>query len=266
MTLRTNTGSLFTNDLASEIAEGNIDGRSVIHKFGRDSSIGTSFTPVAAGAIWRTPQASAATALRVKAGGSADDDASGTGAREVTLEGIDQTGALVTESLATAGASASAATSTTFMRLFRAYVSASGTYATQSGGSHAATIIIENAAGSEDWASILLDGFALGQSTIACYTIPLGYTGLLESIELNVDSNKRAEILLFQRQNILESSAPYTGMRLLEEWAGVSADIQGNFSTPIKLPALTDVGFLAKAATSAEVDCSFKIELIEDGY
>lgn len=264
--IHTTTGSALTNSLDSNLAEGDIAGRSVIHKFGRNGSVGTTFAPVTDGGVWQTPLSSSASTLRIKAGGDANDTAAGTGAREITLQGVDETGALVSEAVATAGASASAATTTTFMRLFRAYVSESGTYASATDGSHADTITIEDGAGSEDWGSILLDGFALGQSTIACYTVPLGYTALIEAADINVQSNKTAEIILFQRQNILETSAPFSAMRVLEEWGGVSSDIQVTFTTPILLPGLCDVGFMAKAATTAEVDCGFTIELIKDGF
>ena len=90
------------------IASGRIPGLSVVHKFGR-ASVGTTYSPVTFGGVYNTPQVAGATTLRVKAG-DANDTAAGTGAREVTLIGLDETGAEVTEAVATAGAAASATT------------------------------------------------------------------------------------------------------------------------------------------------------------
>ena len=115
-----------------DVSRGLVSGMQSIKKFGRNAAVGTSFVPIAMGGVYQTPQGSAATALRIKSGGDANDTAAGSGARSVTLEGLDENFELATEALATAGASASSATSTTFTRLFRAYVTpdtGSGTYA-----------------------------------------------------------------------------------------------------------------------------------------
>jgi hypothetical protein len=249
----------------TNIAAGDYDGLTVIHKFGHNEAVSTSFVPVTSSGIYRTPQVSGATALRVKAGGHADDTAAGDGAREITLEGLDETGALVQEAVATAGASASSATTTTFLRLFRAWVSASGTYASASAGSHTATITIEKAAGSEDWATLVVNGFAQGQTEIAAYTVPLGKRAFIQSIQATVDSNKTATILGFHRENILETAAPYTAMRMFLELGGVSGQADYTPIAPLgPFPALTDFGFMARVvATTAEVDMEFEI-LLED--
>lgn len=249
-----------------EYVSGKISGYTVIHKFGRSVDVSTSMVPISIGEVYQTPQTGSATTLRVKAGGDANDTADGTGAREVTLIGIDETGAEVTETLATAGASASSATTTTFMRLYRFYVSASGTYATQSAGSHAAAITIENGAGGTDWGSIAVDSFPRGQSEIGAYTIPSGYTGYIRNISASVDSAKTATIILFQRQNILETSAPYSAMRAVNTYGGVT----GDFTIPLKSPlgpfhANTDVGFMGKLSSAGgSISVNYEILLIAD--
>ncbi len=247
----------------TEIAAGTVPGWSVVHKFGRNAAVGTSFVPCSIGGVYQTVQPASATSLRVAAG-NANDTAAGTGAREITLEGLDETGALVTEALATAGASASSGTTTTFIRLFRAYVSKSGTYATSSAGSHAANIVIENAAGGTTWATIDSTDFPRGQSEIGVYTVPLGYNGYVFDLTVNVSGNgtKPAELLFFQRANILEAAAPYTAMRLALNFGGVSDSFTYHFPVAIKYAALTDMGFMCKAASGTpEVDVEFDILL-----
>jgi len=263
------TGDPYHNipaDFLIEVKKGNVLGHSIVHKFGHNTSIGTTYVPVASLGLYNTPQVAGATTLRIKAGGNANDTAAGTGAREITLTGVDETGAEVTETLATAGASASGTTTATFMRLYRMSVSYSGTYATQNTGSHAATITIENGAGGTDWGAIDLDGFAFGQSTIGAYTIPLGKTAYLLGAELSAETTKTIDAIFFQRANILETAAPYTAMRALFEWSGIADSRTKLIKAPINgLEELTDIGFLVKVSTgTANVDIDFEILLVDN--
>lgn len=257
--------SYFNNSsYGAEVAQGNIAGQSVVHKFGRNAAVGTSFVPIALGGIYQTPQAASATTLRVKAG-NANDTAAGSGAREITLVGIDETGAEVTEAVATAGAAASSATTATFMRLYRAYVSASGTYATSTTGSHSADIVIENGAGGTDWLTIDSTGFTKGQSEVGAYTVPNGYTGYINKFFLSADTTKTTDFILFTREQILDAAAPYEAMRA--KFVGqTTGDITSVANMiPIKVTGPADVGFLAKIdAGTASVSVDFEILLIQD--
>lgn len=252
-------------DFWLSISSGDVPGYSVVHKFGRNDDVGTSFVPVAMGAAFPTPQAASATTLRIKAGGDAADTAAGVGAQSVLLQGLDETGAEITEELATAGASASATTAATFMRLYRAYVTASGIYAGAGTQSHVGDIVIENGAGGTDWLTIDATSMSMGQSEVALYSIPLGKTGYVKSIHISVASNKTADVLMFKRESILDSAAPYQARRLQIQFGAVAGEATLKPSTPMgPFPALTDIGFMAKAAASAEVDVDFEIILIDD--
>ena len=70
---------LGNSDFLTEVAKGNVAGNSIIHKFGKNISTNTSFTPVSIGGIYQTPQAGSATTLRIKSGGNANDTAAGSG-------------------------------------------------------------------------------------------------------------------------------------------------------------------------------------------
>lgn len=253
------------SDWYVDVADGSVDGWSVVHKFGA-ANVGTTYTPVCEGGFYRTPQVAGATTLRIKAGGDANDTAAGTGAREVTLEGLNATGAEIVETIATNGASASTATTNSFIRLHRLYVSASGTYATQSTGSHVGDIVVENSAGTEDWATITSTDFARGQSQIAVYSIPTGKKGFIKEVFMSIDTNKSVDVTFFQRENILETAAPYTPMRLITEAKGLS----GPFSLPIQTPingfdGPCDIGFMAKVSTgTADLTVDFEILLKDE--
>ena len=63
-----------------DISRSLASGISVVKKFGRNPAVGTSFVPVTQGSVYQTPQSGSATTLRIKAGGSANDTAAGSGA------------------------------------------------------------------------------------------------------------------------------------------------------------------------------------------
>jgi hypothetical protein len=250
----------------SEVAKGNVPGHSIVQKFGNNSLVGTTYVPISTGGIYRTPQVGSATTLRVKAGGNANDTLAGSGARKVLLQGLDETGALVTEEISLAGASASSATTTTFIRLFRAYVTESGTYATQAAGSHAGNIVIENGAGGTDWGTIELNGFALSQTRTGAYSVPLGKTAYLLSAQIQIESTKTVDIIFFQRQGILKTAAPYNAMRMVFEAGGlIDSFNKGGQSSWGPFPELTDIGFLAKISVgTANLSVDFEILLVDN--
>lgn len=255
-------------DFYTEVQKGNVPGHSIVHKFGHNPLTGALFGPITSTGTYPTPQVSGATTLRIKAGGDANDTALGSGAREVTLIGIDETGAEVSETLETAGASASSVTSATFIRLYRIAVSASGTYADGATGSHSATITIENGAGGTDWGSIDLNGFANSQSKIGAFTIPLGETGYVISSIINAEATKVVDAIFFKREGILKTAPPYDAMKIVYEIAGITnVRVIKPVSPSYPFPALTDIGFMAKVASgTADVDVDFEILLIKDGF
>jgi hypothetical protein len=240
---------LFKNklDWGVQVARGNILNATVTHRFGM-ATVGTSLVPITDNLVYRTPQAGAATELRIKAGGNAADTAAGAGARSVRLTGMNADGDMVSETLATAGASASAATSAAFIRLFDAEVVDSGTYGTQSAGSHVGNIVIENAAGGTDWATIPVNGFPTSNTSIGSYTIPRTYTGFIEGISIAVEGAKLVDILMLSRSGVLQTAAPYKPVKRVGEWIGVANTLVDTFTMPLAFEELTDVGLLGKVS------------------
>ena len=249
----------------SDVMRGKLPKYRIVHKFGHNESVGTTVEPICYGGVYPTPQVSGATTLRIKAGGDATDTAAGDGAREITLVGLDANGDEVTETLATNGASASSATTTAFLRLYRVYVSASGTYASSTAGSHTADITIEDSGGSADWATIEASNFPHGQSEIGAYSVPNGYRAFISHITIFIESAKPATIYLFQRPNILETSVPYSAMRVVYSIEGAA----GQLSVPLDYPlgpfdAGTDIGFMGNVAmNSTQISVNFELLLEE---
>lgn len=242
----------------SVIADGNSE-YTVVHKFGKNDGVGSSQEPLCLGGIYQMPQVANATTLRVKAG-DANDAAGGTGAREITLIGMDETGAEITENVPTAGATAGAVSSTTFIRLNRFFVAKSGTYPTAIGTfSQAAAIVIENGSGGTDWGTIAA---TMGQSHVGAYAIPLGKTAYINSWFATVDGNKAYDLFLFVRENILEASAPFSGLRNMTHIVGLKEPIVPAFKAPEgPFPELTDVVWVATASQAAVVSIDFEVLL-----
>ena len=221
--------------------------------------------PVAEGGTYRTPQVSGATTLRIKAGGNVNDDVGGSGAREITLEGLDASGSMIIDTLITNGVSASSVSSKSFLRVYRVFVSLSGTYATVSTGSHSADIVIENGSGGTDWATIHATGFPHSQSLIAVYSVPLGSTAFVDNIEVWVESTKIVDVIFFKRENILQTAAPYTAMRVQAEFTSVGGQESIDPHHPLgPFNELTDIGFMAKGASTPAVSIHFLIMLVKN--
>ena len=223
----------------------------VHHQFGRNISVGTTYQPIADTGIYRTPQPAAATALRIKAGGNAADTANGAGARSVKLWGIGVTGDEITQIIATNGALASAPTTLTFVRLYLVEVYTTGSYGSQIVGSHLGNITIENAAGTEDWAQIQLNGFPSGSTGIGTMTVPRNHIALVTSIHIMPDlsGTKSSDIIILKREGILETAAPYKPILKVQEFVGLIAAVEISFDMPLAFPELTDIGVLSKVSS-----------------
>lgn len=243
------------------IARGLMGGCSSYHVYGRNTTISSTPTPVTRSGYYRTPQANAPAYLRVRAGGNANDTANGSGGRSVTFIGIGIDGSLITETVQTAGASASAATTQGFIRLRDAIVATSGTYTSQTAGSHASTINIEDTNG-DLWGTIADGTIGRGNMEQAVFVTPKDRAALVTNIFVSSDADKKANIVFYKREGILQTAAPYSVMQLINEFPQSSGLIDLRFDPPLYFPPLTDFGFLASVSAST-VDVSVGIDIIE---
>jgi hypothetical protein len=237
-----------------DIARGIVTGARAIRQYGRNPAVSSTFVPLTRGGIYRTPQVGAQQALRIRAGGNANDTAAGSGAREITLVGLDATGEPITDTIATNGTSASAVSSKQFLRLTDAFVSKSGTYATQTALSHAATINIEDGAGNL-WAVIQDTDIPRGDTEIGAYSVPVNRSLYISHIRLQSDEANKTNVVMFKRSGILQTAAPYDGMQLIAEFPSLSGTEILTYDPPIRIEQLSDVGFLAKS-NSGTIDVS----------
>jgi len=182
--------------------------------------------------------------FRIKAGGNANDDANGTGARSVQLTYLDSEGVPVTEVLQTAGAAASAATSKQGRRLIRARVYEAGS---RDGGQEA-DILIEHVTSGDVLAEISLDA---GISRISMYTIPLHCRGFLRKVNFHSTGTKLIDLKMWARQGAYNDAAPFGALRLLGEAQNVDSG-EWVFTSPRPLEPLTDIWLEVRGGENSE--------------
>ncbi len=232
---------------------------SVVHKFGAAVGVGTSLVPVTTAKVYVTPTTAAA--LEVVSD-DANDTAAGTGARSITVEGLDENWEEVSQTVAMNGTTA-VAIPISLLRVYRLKVATSGTYASSTAGSHAGTITVQAAGAGPEWAQIDLEiGMGLGQSQIAAYTVPAGKRAYLAQHMISIETNKSVNVLLFVRENADTVAAPYGVMRVQQVDRAIVDDLRSKnemLRGPYTGPC--DIGFMA-AATSQTADITVNFEII----
>jgi len=255
-------------DFYMEVSKGNVPGHSIINKFGRNGAVGTSLSFISISGQYQSPIAAAS--LEILSGSTADGSA-GAGARKVKVVGLDATWNEVTVEVTMNGTTA-VALGTQLIRVYRMYVSESGSYATIATPSHLGRITLRAAGAGATWCIIdtiegTATGFGIGQTQVAGYTVPNGYTGYLLSKTVTVESTKPASIYFFKRENADDVTTPYIGtMRLFEQNDGIAQPFNVNLKSPLQVfPAKTDVGFFAKVGTgTASVSTEFQLLLVQN--
>lgn len=261
------SGTTFLTEDGYNISLGKTPRVTVVHKFGKNEDVGTTFEPLSYGGLYPTLHPNNAVPIRIKAGGNAYDNVAGLGARYITVEGIDANGDIVIDTLATNGASASANTANSYIRAYRAYVAQTGTYGTQTAGSHNAAITLEAADSTTDWIQIpVYHSYPMSQSFVGVYTIPRGYKGYIKDIVLNVDSNnKRADFIFFRRAGVTDISPPYEAVRAQLIFDGLTGSFDISDDIPLgPYVGPCDVGWMVRADATCACSVDYEILLIKD--
>jgi hypothetical protein len=243
-----------------EVAKGNVAGHSLVHKFGRNLAVPNgswAFVSTLGHTAW--PITTGDSSVRVKLGNAADT-AAGAGAREITVQGISAgTFTETSEAIATAGATSSSATTATFWRVHRAWVSSAGTY----GAANTAAVVIETSGGETDVISIAAGE---GQTQFAGWTVPAGKTAYLLSLHATVDAGKAADIRVFTRADMDDTAAPLKSKRLKLYFDGVLGSIDYRPRSPeIEIAAKSDIWVEAYGGGAlSQVSADFELLVVDD--
>ena len=234
-------------------------------------NMGTSYELISTNGDYPCPAPSDAQLLRIAAGGNVNDTVTGSGARTVLLIGLDVNLKVISEELTTNGASASAFTEQTFLRLSTAVVVGSGTRGTSAVDSHAGTITIEDV-NLLRWSTILFaDGVAQCVSQNTCYTVPATLANGDEIKELylmeyliTVDTGKTVDILISTTSGILNETAPFAPVIVVRRHLGFDAplDIKPRVPTGPFMPG-TDVLMQARGQSTPDVGMFIEYALVK---
>jgi len=258
-----NVAAIYADNLVfrAKVAAGEVPGVSRFDKFGA-GSIGTSLVPISGASTYKTP--TSATALEFIST-STNDGVGGSGAREISVIGLDANFLEITQTLTTNGTTPVPLT-TDLTRLYRWGVVESGSYANETVGSHVGDMSIQEVGSGPIWDTIQSTPFPSGRSHIGAYSIPTGKTGFLISKRITVDSLKTVNVYFFAREKIDDVTSPYTGiMQLIERDFGLSGTSDVIIAIP-KGPFVgpADIGALAQSVVgTAEVSINFNILLLD---
>ncbi|MDA9091507.1 hypothetical protein N9J84_05305 [Porticoccaceae bacterium] len=240
------------------LAEGNTE-YEIVHKFGRNDSVGTSFVPVSLTSDYKMP--SAGVSLEAVSS-DANDTSAGAGGRTLFIDGLGSDWLPLNQTVSLNGTSA-VALPLPMTRITRAYLTTSGVYASGASGSHQGDITIQESGGGAAWARLESGDYPRGQTELAAYTVPLNKTAYIQNVFISVESTKSVSVILMHRSDANVSTAPFGASRIVLELGGVSGSESITPYTPIgPFHGPCDIYFLAKVSQgSAEIDIDFEIIL-----
>lgn len=252
---------VYNQDFFLNVEQGVVPNWSYVRKFGRIVNCTTTLTPISSSGTYQTP--TSAQSLEIISS-NANDTSGGTGATKVTVIGLDSSWHEISE-IVTMNGTTEVPLANQYIRVYRMYVSESGSYGNATTPSQLGTITLRNSGAGATWITLALDGsFGLGQSLCGAYTVPSGYTAYVYAGYLSTESSKAITGYFFQRSNTNDVTAPYSGTIRVT----TSVECTGGFSDFGDRHLLgvfderTDMGWMAKsAAGTATVSVEFKIYL-----
>lgn len=250
-------------DFFVEVAKGNVPGHYMVHKFGH-GSVGTTISTITESGVYQTP--TAPVSLEVVSD-DANDTALGTGAREITLWGIDATYKEIIQIIPTSGLTA-VPIPIDMLRVYRWKVTASGTYATNGTGSHIGTLTIRVAGAGATWTNLSIVPYPEAQSQISCFTVQDGTSAYLVEHHFDVDSNKAVDVIMMARADIDIVTAPFSVMQVKGHFVGMTGHAVAPFIAPQgPFVGKTDIIYAGKVTSgTADVSVHFTLMIIEDGF
>jgi len=214
-----------------QVARGMITGHKSLFKFGNNPDINGSLETIWSGStLYVYP--SAAIQMSVSSS-SVDDAAAGTGARTISVQGLDANYNEIAETVTLNGQNA-VTTTNSFLRVFRAFVITAGSTNTAQGTIYIGTGTVTGGVPATVYAEIALGE---NQTTMAVWTVPANYTLYLYRGTFTATSNNASHSIL--------------GKFMIRPLGGVfrnAADVTVNngavpydFEVPLAIPEKTDI-------------------------
>ena len=239
-----------------QVARGQITGHKTLFKFGNNPDCNGSLETVwSHGGLYVYP--SSASVMLVSSS-SANDTALGTGARTISVQGLDANYNEISEIVVLNGQN-QVTTTLSYLRVFRSFVITAG-----SGNTAAGTIYIGVGAATLGVPSTIYAEIAVGenQTTMGLWTVPAGYTAYMNRGSFSAASNNAAQYVLGKFV-----VRPFGGV--FRNAADVTANsnvIQYDFETPLVISEKSDIEarVIALSGTNFYITASFEIIYIKN--
>jgi len=216
------------------LQQGLVNRFSGIHKFGLNTAVGSSFETIWDGNNLYT-YASAGTATATS---SDTDDNTGT----VEIQGLDENYDLATETLTIGGS----AGSTTFSRVFRAFMKTANT-----GDANVGDITITV---SSTTVAKIQAGY--GQTLMCVYTVPRNYNAYLMQIDVGSSKDLENEIKVMTKE--ISNGNVWNTKAFVTTRGGF---IEKNYIVPVKIEEKTDIELQGKASATSAISAGFELIL-----
>lgn len=236
-------------------AQGQVSGHSVNLKFGKCNTVNNAETAISSlGTFWQPTTTSTLQAQST----SANDAAAGTGARVITVVGLNSSFNEVSEDITMNGTGLSSSTSTSFIRVYRAFVKSCGTYSATNSGD----IVIKTTGGGVNTIQIQANR---GQSQTSIFSVPVGYTAYVFDVHVGVSSSRAADVRWYRLENIDDVSSPFTAKRLVNSYDNIETSQDFTYNIPHVFPQKTDIFFTGQTNTgTTSVTVEYEILLIQN--
>jgi len=233
-----------------QVARNQIMGHYALFKFGINGAVGTSTETVwAEGGTYVYP--AAATVMKISSS-SADDAAAGTGARTISITGLDANYNEISETV-TLNGQTEVNTVNSYLRIFSMIVVTAGSGETAAGTIYAGTGTVTSGVPATVYGMITLTA---NQTQMAFWTVPAGYTFYLTGVfysSANSTANASTNFQLIQR--------PLGGVFRIQSSTRTpgNGDFVLDLHTPLAFPEKTDIEIRAVAsAGSSNVSAEFE--------
>ena len=233
-----------------QVARGQIQNHKTLFKFGNNSDINGSLETIwSHGGLYS--YLAAASVLKVSSS-STNDAAAGTGARTVTLAGLDASYNEISETVTLDGQT-EVLTTQTFLRVFRAVVVTAGSGGTAAGTIYVGTGTVTSGVPANIYAAIPVGA---NQTQMALWTVPAGYTLYITGGTFSAASNNAAQYVLGQF-----FFRPFGGV--FRDVADVTVNsnvFRYDWEIPIAIPEKSDIEAraIALSGTNFYVTASFE--------
>jgi hypothetical protein len=225
-----------------QVSRGQVDGHKTLFKFGINGDVGTSVETVwAQGGTYVYP--ASATVMKISSS-SADDAADDTGARTISIAGLDANYNEISETVILNGQT-EVNTVNSYLRISRMFVVTAGSGATAAGTIYAGTGTVTSGVPAVIYGMIALNA---NQTQMAFWTVPAGYTLYLMGVYYssgNSTANAWTNFQLIQR--------PLGGVFRQQSSTRMpgSGDFVLDLHTPVAFPEKTDIEIRAVASAGA---------------